>query len=495
MPHALSPSARPSWRHPPWLTLALIVVNLWVFWALQRSEVQSQARAAQFYLQSEVLPALELPAYLDWLDQHHLAYAGALRQALNDGRPQAVLQAMTQDTPFLQRLRSGAVIAPAHPQHAAWQRARADYDAMLQPPVITRWSTDQHPGAVLDPVTWLTSAFLHIHVERLLVNMLFLLLLGAVLEPALGRPTFLVFYLLGAGSASALANWAHANQGGLSLGAAGAVSALVGVYLVLQGRRRTGLPGLRGRAWLALALLPLGWVLARLLLQWRGPPGPSFIADLGGLLMGMLLMTLALALRRIEAPEDLARQAGTDPHTPTLLAAHAAQVAAARRLTGELQFEQAAAAWRAAAKLRPRDAETLRQWFNLAKLWPADENFHRCARLIFALTGEDAYTLTLQHTTFRTYQGLAKPGVRLHPDTMVRLTRRFTRGGEFADADQLCRALLRTAPAHPALTETLSFFMQGLMQTGHHERARAWLPELQRLAPDSPLVRQIRQTA
>lgn len=496
--YAIPLQSRPTWSNPPWMTLLLILVNMAVFWGPQASERKAQARAAAFYLQGP-LPALELPAFVDWLQQHEPTHADALRGALQRDRPEPVLQAMQQTPPFLRQLRAGEIITPAHPRHEEWRQARATYDAILPAPFTARWAQDHNPGAEPAPITWLSSAFLHGSTGHLLGNMLFLLLFGFSVELSLGRRAYLLFYLLGAVGASALASWAYAGQGGLGLGASGAVSALMGMYAVLYRMKRirffyqfffyfnyVSAP--------ALLLLP-AWIVNELLQHWLAGRGIAYMAHLGGLLTGAALMALALTVRRIETPEDLAARASarTGSQAQALLARHAAQVAQARRLTGELQFEQAAAAWRAAAKLRPRDAETLRQWFNLAKLWPAGDDFHRCARLIFALPGEDAPTLALQHASFRTYLDLARPGVRLKPDTMLRLAQRFTRSGEFADAEKLCHALLRSAPAHPALADTLALCAGGLLYAGQRERALTWLPALRRLAPELPLTRQLGQ--
>lgn len=488
------PLPPPLWRLVPWATLALIALTLGVFWGPQRSEAVALDKARQFYLQHEVLPVLELPAYVSWLEQQQRPAASALRQALREGGREAVLDALMQDAPFERLLRAGSVIAPTHPQYMPWLNARIAFEDLEPPPFAARWGQDHHPGVAQDWVSWITSAFLHGSGSRLAINMLFLLLFGAVLERTLGPLPFTGLYLLGATGASTLDAWFHSDTGGLDMGAGGAISALLGAYLVLWSHGRLRMPGPATRHWTVLIVLPLSWLWARLLLQMHGDTDRGLVADLGGLLTGALVMLLVMALRRIDAPDDLARQAGPGRDAPQLLAEHAAQVAAARRLTGELKFEQAAAAWRAAAKLRPRDAETLRQWFNLAKLWPAEKDFHRCARLIFALPGDDAYTLTLQHASFRTYVELAKPSARLRATTLARLVRRFTRGGEFADADRLCRAFVRKAPTHPQLPATLAFYLRGLLRAGRHTEARAWLPHLIQLTPDSPLVREIQES-
>lgn len=492
--YAIPLENRPTWRNPPWMTVLLILINMAVWWGPQRSENKAEERAALFYAKS-ALPAIELPAYLNWLDETGAKHAKEARRAYARKQYADLAEAMNQATPFLAKLRADEVITPADRRYDAWKAARTEYDAMLPKPFTARWAQDHNPGAEWRPVTWLSSAFLHGSTGHLLGNMLFLFLFGCSVELALtaafGRTTYLVFYLLGALGASAMATWAYAGQGGLGLGASGAVSALMGMYAVLYRMRRIRffyqfLVYFNYVTAPALLLLP-AWIANELLQHWLGGRGIAYMAHLGGLLTGAALMALALAVRRIEAPATAA--------APSAVAddGHAAQVALARKLTGELQFERAASAWKAAAKLRPRDADTLRHWFNLAKLWPASEDFHRCARLVFALPGKDDATLALQHASYRIYLDIAKPGARLQADDMVRLARRFTRAREFTDAERLCQALLRTAPEHPRLAETLCLCVTGLLQAGERQRARAWLPELMKRAPGEPVTRLLAQ--
>lgn len=73
--YAIPLENRPSWRNPPWMTVLLILVNMLVFWGPQRSEENAQERAARYYAKSS-LPALELPAFVDWLERTRSPRAG-----------------------------------------------------------------------------------------------------------------------------------------------------------------------------------------------------------------------------------------------------------------------------------------------------------------------------------------------------------------------------------------------------------------------------------
>ncbi|HQY99640.1 MAG TPA: rhomboid family intramembrane serine protease [Propionicimonas sp.] len=119
---------------------------------------------------------------------------------------------------------------------------------MCQGNALVNWV----PG-VADGAWWqlLTSAFSHLDVVHLLMNMVSLWFLGPPLEMALGRVRFLAVYLISALSGSALVMWAS-DPSSQTLGASGAIFGLLGALLVLaykvRGDYRTVL------MWLAINL-------------------------------------------------------------------------------------------------------------------------------------------------------------------------------------------------------------------------------------------------
>lgn len=490
--YAIPLESRPTWRNPPWMTVLLILLNMAVFWGPQRAEEKAEAIATAFYLNSR-LPALELPRFVAWLDESQSPHAAAAKAMLRHGRrAQAeLLDGMRGQRRFMERLRADGVIGPTDPAYAEWKEDRQRYEALQPAPFTLRWAKDYDKDAEFRPITLVTSAFLHGSTSHLLGNMLFLFLFGFSVELALGRGTYLAFYLVGAVGGSLLSAWAYAGVGSYGLGASGAISALMGMYAVMYRLRR-----IRFFYQLffyfnyvtapALLLLP-AWIVNELMQQWLGEAGVGYMAHLGGLLTGAALMAGALWLGRVKTPEAMKAEGAGDADR------FDQHVAAARRLAAAMQFESAAAEWRAAATLRPADTETLRAWFQTARLQPAGEDFHRAARRIFRLAGHDAATLELQHASYKTYLDQAKPGARLKPDDMARLARRFTRARQFHDADKLCAALVKTAPDHPGLGETLSILANGLLQAGQREQALDWLPQLQRLAPDAIATRTLQQ--
>ena len=175
-----------------------------------------------------------------------------------------------------------------------------------------------HPCEVVDEclqvgqgwwLTAFTSMFMHGGWAHLLGNMLFLWVFGNNVEDALGHVRYLVFYLCGGFAATALqtfvtlsvANGADATIP--NLGASGAVSAVLGAYIVLLPRARIlTLFFFVVREVPAVLVLGLWFVLQILsggssLEQPESGGGVAFFAHVGGFVFGALLVKI-VAIRR-----------------------------------------------------------------------------------------------------------------------------------------------------------------------------------------------------
>jgi membrane associated rhomboid family serine protease len=150
-------------------------------------------------------------------------------------------------------------------------------------------------------VTLVTYAFLHAGWLHLAGNMLFLWIFGDDVEDALGQPGFIVFYLL-AGMAAALAQ-AATDPGSTTpmVGASGAVSGVLGAYLVLYPRAQITVLApvfvvmevVRLPAFAVLAF----WFLVQIFYELAGPAlagGIAFRAHIGGFLFGVVAAPLVL---------------------------------------------------------------------------------------------------------------------------------------------------------------------------------------------------------
>lgn len=154
----------------------------------------------------------------------------------------------------------------------------------------------------------LTSMFLHGGWMHLIGNMWYLWIFGDNVEDRLGRFRFLLFYLLGGAGAGLI--HVFANPGGTvpTVGASGAISAVLGAYLVTFPRARvaTLIPlGFTFQIANLPAVLVLGfWFVLQLvsgagdLARSQGGGGVAWWAHIGGFAVGMGLMVLMRPRRR-----------------------------------------------------------------------------------------------------------------------------------------------------------------------------------------------------
>jgi membrane associated rhomboid family serine protease len=148
--------------------------------------------------------------------------------------------------------------------------------------------------AVLTPIT---SMFLHGDLFHLAGNMLYLWIFGDNIEDRMGRARFLLFYVL-CGIAAALAQALPDPDSVIPMiGASGAVSGVLGAYLVLYPRANVlvAIPLFVLLYTFHLpALVVLGvWFVGQLLssiMQEAGQAGVAFRAHVGGFVAGLVLI-------------------------------------------------------------------------------------------------------------------------------------------------------------------------------------------------------------
>ena len=144
--------------------------------------------------------------------------------------------------------------------------------------------------------TLITSMFLHGGWMHLGGNMLYLWIFGDNLEKVMGHARFLTFYLV-CGIAAAIAHIVFSGGSSVpTVGASGAISGILGGYLVLFPRNKVRVLT-RGGIMAVPALVVLGfWIVIQLIsgigsmAQTADTGGVAYLAHVGGFLAGLLLV-------------------------------------------------------------------------------------------------------------------------------------------------------------------------------------------------------------
>jgi len=163
------------------------------------------------------------------------------------------------------------------------------------------------PGLAVVPAwaTIFTSMFMHGGWMHLIGNMLYLWIFGDNVEDAMGRGRYLVFYVL-CGVVAALAQIAVNPDSQIpSLGASGAISGVLGAYLVMFPGRRVRVLLLRMITYLPAIVVIGFWIVLQFisgigqLAQTEETGGVAYAAHVGGFVAGFVLVWLFRRRRRV----------------------------------------------------------------------------------------------------------------------------------------------------------------------------------------------------
>ena len=394
---------RPDWKNPPVATLLLIIVNVLVFFVYQGKDPQRLEQSYRWYVESGLYGREQQP-FLQYVRGAHPETQEHPNPAVDGDDDDDDDDDDADDTAPPQ---APAWHEDAQFQHAAFdpEFARALHKELDADPEWRerRDRFDQLVGAISSrayafnarearPITWLTNMFLHGSLMHLIGNMVFLFLFGFALEIAIGRGVFLLLYLC-SGLGGTLLYWLSEFGSDHSvLGASGAISGLMGMYIALYGLRKinffysfvffTG----HVRA-PALIVFPM-WVGYELLGARSGNDGVAHWAHTGGLLFGFALLALWM---RLGLKYDRNFVEKIDEDAPVKAA-----LATIQELVVSMKLDEARRAAVALVKAHPDDVRGWRALYGVVKVSPASREYHETVHGLFKRAGHAARDPALQ---------------------------------------------------------------------------------------------------
>jgi membrane associated rhomboid family serine protease len=448
----------------PIVTAALIVLNCFIYVFAQGGDARVEQQAIAYYDESG-LGSIEFPAFVGWLRER-----GDMRWQLaadDEAPPEFKLQLLQSDAAFLRELHADRIITPARADYADWHAGRAEFERMLGNTFTERY--DLHYSE-FSPKRLVGSMFLHGSAGHLVGNMIFLALLGLLVEGALGPWLFLGIYLaggLGAGLASLAWRWGDVGSG---LGASGAIAGLMGAYCVLWGVRKV-----RVFYWFfivfdyvrvpALTLLPfwLGWEVWQLLADRTAHV--AFDEHAGGIVCGA---ALAWGVRRLgwERREFLAEDERAEQRDANVGALARAlehlgrlEIAPARRLLEKIDADE------------PGRLPVLVALYRCARYAGNAGEIDRAARRVFAFDARSEPDITELKAVWDDYSNC--PGAApLAPEPALRLMRLWLRIRADADAEKLLREMAARSPMPAGIDAAWFAFAQRAPENSAARRDR-----------------------
>ncbi|MDX2510780.1 MAG: rhomboid family intramembrane serine protease, partial [Desulfobacterales bacterium] len=359
-----------SWRNPPFITISLILINCIIYFSFQLGENKVYHHLQEHYFKSGLLE-IEVPRYLAYVDgkPYAQAYSQEFSRMTQDSIG-PVTAKLFKDTLFQKELDSDRLITPEDPVYGKWKGLRKVHLSLYESIVSVHYG---FRPAQARPITWLSHMFLHGSVSHLIGNMIFLWLVGCILEYGIGRRYYPVVYILG-GLFAVLLYFAVKHASTIPLvGASGAIAGLMGAFAVIFGKERVRIFLSLGFYFnyfkvRAIYLLPL-WMGSELYqLFFGGVSQVAYTAHLGGLAGGAGLAFFYL--RVIGAVDtEILQDNGEDKVSPKLETAmtHMGKLefGKARRLLLELRSEE------------PDRTDILRLLFNIDRHFPEKKAVHQ----------------------------------------------------------------------------------------------------------------------
>lgn len=476
---------KPDWSRPPWMTLLLILLNVLVFVLYQSRDEAKMELAYDVYQESRLLE-WEKAHYLDFLQESDKDFLGSpeVIEALEQDEDWLVYN-LIHDLAFDAYLREQWAEDPPE-DLATWRSARLVFEQ--QRDRMSLMAAGLVPAQVTDkPWTLITSQFLHADIWHLLGNMVFLFIFGFALETVLRPWLYLLMYLatgLAAGGLYLLFN----TEPYIGLvGASGAVSGLMGMYIALYRLRRIRFFYALGFYFgeftaPALWVFPF-WVAKELYGQFYTDTNIAYWAHIGGLLAGAALMWL------VPGTQQTLREKSEDDESEQAIQAALAQI---QRQTAELNIVRARGLAQNLCHRFPADPRPWQALFDLHKRTPASREFHQ---VTFSLLKHWASDDTLPdswrplvNNVIKEYQALAPSTPALTAPLCLALARRWLRDKQYRQAEALvARAAGKKAPAAAQLRliKTLYREYQAMGKQAAARRMAERARQLQPLKPDS----------
>ncbi|WP_250461516.1 rhomboid family intramembrane serine protease [Microbulbifer litoralis] len=446
---------RPDWRRPPLMCFVLIALNLLVFTLYQGRDEARWQQAEEYYFSSE-LPEYEEQRFLIYVNEEHPEW----RMQVDTQGEEFVYRELLANREFhqwlLPQLRAEG--------EAEWLRQRQRFGELRD-----RLSSFAYGLTPAEPTLsgLFGHMFLHGSWDHLIGNMVFLLLFGLSVELALGGLWFAGLYLLGGLAAAGLHMAVEAGSPMPMVGASGAVSAIMGMFVAVYGVRRLRFFYTAGFVFgeftaPALLVLPL-WLGKEIFGYFYGDAGIAYWAHTGGLVAGFVA-TLVLISRRPPLETMPVEPESPSPQQRTL--------ARIERLREQGKLLEAGEAASAAVRQYPKSLLLVERAVELTAAAPDSEAHHRANLALFALADDpDVDGRTLAEGYRRYLQSSENPRA-LSPKACLLLARRAARDGNWNWLEELLRRLRRQNVQHPLLVKLSDTLVAHYRRRGEEARAR-----------------------
>jgi membrane associated rhomboid family serine protease len=466
-----------SWRNPPIITLGIILLNCLVFFLFQSDDTEKHINASEFYFTSG-LAQIEVPRYIAYREGRlHKTDDSFDADSIGEDTLIQYYLEMQRDSLFLEKLGNDEIITPADLVYEDWKGLRSEYETQLSQ--IVSFSYGFRP-AHKSFLTSFTYMFLHGSFMHLFGNMVFLWIVGCMLEMGLGRPKYLGLYIIG-GLMAVWGYWLVYMDSAMPLvGASGSIAGLMGAYAVLFNKKKVKIFYSLGFYFNylripAIILLPI-WIGKEFYqLFLGGDSHVAYVAHIGGLVGGAVFGFICMKFS-LGFDDDVIKEAPVDEIAP-LIEKALKHIAELDLVTGRLVLQEALAK-------DPENIDALTHLFHVDKLDPESDKFHETAKKLIFQLSRSYHTYEKAHHIYQEYIRHTR-NPRLTPQLYVQLSAMFAATGHIENAVKILTLLLKKVPQSPGIPGALLKLARAYRQNGMAAKGQKCLEVICQKYPNS----------
>ena len=393
---------------------------------------------------------------------------------------------MLRDDRFIKKLENDEIITPSDPVYAEWKELRTEFERKRSELTSLNYGFIPAKKSFLTSLTYM---FMHGSTGHLVGNMIFLWIVGCMLEMGLGRLRYSGLYIIG-GLFAVWVFWLiYMNSTTPLVGASGAIAGLMGAFAVLFGKKKVKIFYSLGFYFNylkipAIILLPIWMGNEFFQMFFGGASHVAYAAHIGGLIGGALFGFICLNFF-LGFDRDVIEDAAVDEISPL--------IEKALKHIAELDMEGGRQLLEKVLAQDPDNIDVLTHLFNVCKLDPDDEKFHNVTKkLLFELTrsyntyekAHDIYQEYIRHTSHS----------RLAPQLYIQLTIMFAATGHLENAVKIMTMLLKKVPDAQGIPTALLKLARAYSQKGMATKGQKCLQLICSKYPESTEARVARES-
>lgn len=443
----LATEKSPSEVHFPYGLLILTVIIIAFFSFFQLKDRAYNEDAINFYFKSQ-LDEFEVPHYIKFLKKYmrNEIYFNLLNK-MNQGHitKNELYWIMRNDPLFQGCLTNETCVSTNTLAYLKWKENRREYQRILSHDGFQQFGFKPGNPSYLDLAL---SLIISNGIYALILNFLFLIAVGTMIEARLGFFKFLLIYvtcaMVSISIYSLLAQYTLMPMGGTGGGVAG----LIGVALAQNNLGKVKWHYFSGKKITyfsaSVCYLLVAWLLLRLLLElFTSFDWVCMASQLSSLFAGFLLGMISKKKKEQEQIKD------TNVNELNF------RLNKASELSSRMEYNESKKILYGLLEEYPNNKEVLFHLYNITKVNPESEEYHSIVQKIFSLKDLSQSTTAMINLVFKNYLRRAKPSIQFNVYIFADLLHRFRKFGYNDDAEKILKVLARYN-SDGRLSETLA---------------------------------------